>query len=296
MSSSAIPHVTKFLTRPLSAGFAPAAVRSAQRILNVLLTPEATFTLTSTTTPPSCLRAASLGSSIPWSCWFAALAGGRDVVLCYSPGSLKIRIADGPMDAVWSAEPDDELIPLSHFLKSTSVSIPQQPTSARLQATLLSARVRRITRVQQRLQTDLVRMQVRLLLTPPADPSDDDSGSDYSSDSSDCGSSSSSASSRFTSYSTDSQTSAASSQPAKDLCPSAEDVDTDESACLALPSTRHNNSSRPRGRRPVRLIRVDRAKKHTATYLYEGGVSRVMTGGVMLGPHPAAHVVRATRS
>jgi hypothetical protein len=38
---------------------------------------------------------------------------------------------------------------------------------------------------------------------------------------------------------------------------------------------------------------VDPSKKDTTAYLYQGGVTRVMTGGVMLGPR---HVVRSTRS
>jgi hypothetical protein len=42
---------------------------------------------------------------------------------------------------------------------------------------------------------------------------------------------------------------------------------------------------------------VDKAKKDLTAYLYQGGVTRVMTGGVMLGPRrAAAHVVKFTRS
>ncbi|KAJ6539866.1 hypothetical protein DFH09DRAFT_1283141 [Mycena vulgaris] len=276
MSSSAIPHAIAFLTRPLLSAFAPAAVTSAQLILNASLAsaPSATFTLTSTTTPPPAIFAASIGAGIPWAAWLNALGGGCDILLFYGPGYLKVRVGDAQVTDVWSEETQGSVVPISQI---KSVSLLQQSTGARLRATLLSARVRSMRRAQQPQQPAApIRIPTLLAFDSDSDSSSSDSESD-----SDC----STTSSKFTSYSNDSLTSAASSPPAS----------PPKAAFAALPL----GAKAPlatRAPKPARRAPVDQSKKDLTAYLYQGGVTRVMTGGVMLGPRPAAHVIRFTRS
>ncbi|KAJ7726160.1 hypothetical protein DFH07DRAFT_853157 [Mycena maculata] len=276
MSSSAIHHVIAFLTRPLLASFAPTSVASAQLILNATLlpTPTATFSLTSTATPPPAIHAASIGAGIPWTAWFSALGGRRDLLLFYGPGYLKVRVGDSQVIDVWTGEHQGSIIPISQM---KSAPLLQQSTGARLRAMLLSARVRNMRRAEQEAKAEGP-MRIPTLL---GDSESDDLSSDSKSDS---GSDYSSASSKFTTYSTDSLTSSGSppTTPAK-------------SGCVALPPAAPAigtySAFKTRHRVPV-----DRSKKDLTSYLYQGGVTRVMTGGVMLGPRPAAHVVRFTRS
>ncbi|KAJ7147848.1 hypothetical protein C8R43DRAFT_1009719 [Mycena crocata] len=266
MSSSAIPHVIAFLTRPLLSASAPASVTSAQLILNASLAPNGTFTLTSTSTPHSSLYAASIGSGIPWTVWFNALGGGGDVLLFYGPGYLKVRIGDSEVTDVWNEE--------------TQGSVP----ISRLHGALLSARVRSLKRAEQQQQAEPIRPP-SLVLTASDSESSEDSSSDSDSDSDYA----SSTSSRFTSYSSsESLTSAASSPPATPA----------KAASLMLPAVptyvvlprRSQAAYRAPHRvavdRSVHFVPVDRSKKHTTAYIYQGGVTRIMTGGVLLGPRP----------
>ncbi|KAJ7092115.1 hypothetical protein C8R43DRAFT_1141962 [Mycena crocata] len=164
-------------------------------------------------------------------------------------------------------------VPRSHIQQCVSANIPEQPIRARLQTALLFARVRKFNRLQQQQQTELARVQALLVLSSAESASDDESDSGCSSD---CGYSSST-SSRFTSYSAESQTSTASSEPA--AMPKIVD------AYVTPPSRQQTSSRGP--------VRVDHTKKHTTTYLYEGGVTRVLSGGVMLGLQPAVEASRA---
>ncbi|KAJ7138248.1 hypothetical protein C8R44DRAFT_767118 [Mycena epipterygia] len=279
MSSSAIPHVISFLTRPLLSIAAPAAVTSAQLILNVSLVsaPTATFTLSSATPPPS-IYAAAIGSAIPWAKWFNALGGGRDILLFYGPGYLKVRVGDAPVTDVWS-EATQASVPISQQMKL--VPLLQQSTGARLRAMLLSARVRSMRRTEKQAASDADPIRIPGLLLAAESDSEDDSSSDSGSDS-DCGSSTSS---KFTSYSNDSLTSATNSPPST---PS-------KSASVALPAVPRPQALY-RAPKTTRCVPVDAAKKDLTAYMYQGGVTRVMTGGVMLGPRPAAHVINFTRS
>ncbi|KAJ7140235.1 hypothetical protein C8R43DRAFT_1109573 [Mycena crocata] len=286
MSSSAVPHVIAFITRPLLAAFAPASVTSAQLILNASLASNATFTLTSTTAPPPSIQAASIGSGISWASWFNTLGGGRDILLFYGPGYLKVRIGNAQVMDVWSEESQGSVVPISGIQKAPAV---QQSTGARLRSALLSARIRSMKRAEQQAEP----IHIPSLLAPVFDS---DSGSDSSYDAgsesdhsdSDC---SSSTSSRFTSYSSESLTSAATSPPVTPV----------KAASLALPVAPSYVALPRRSQTSYRAskitrIPVDHMKKDTTAYIYQGGVTRVMTGGVLLGPRPAAHVISFTRS
>ncbi|KAJ7624219.1 hypothetical protein DFH06DRAFT_1230016 [Mycena polygramma] len=281
MSPSAIAHVVAFLTRPLVSSFASETISSAQVILTASLasTSSATFTLNATSTPPAPLLAASIGAGIPWTAWLAALGAGSDVIfLFYGPRYVKVRRGGAAVTNIWSEERQGCVVPISRIQAQTKAGhspLFQQNTSARLRAMLLSARVRSVRREQ-----------AAAVSCPTSDS--DDSESDYASDSD--SDSVSSTTSQYTSISYGSLTSADSppSTPAK--------------AAVALPVTvpayrppfRRAQAVAKPARKPAAKpptaapVPMDRSKKDTTAYLYHGGVTRVMTGGVMLGPHIAA--------
>ncbi|KAJ7465956.1 hypothetical protein FB451DRAFT_1369761 [Mycena latifolia] len=274
MSSSAIPHVIAFLTRPLLSSFPAVTVTSAQLILTASLSSApamSTFALTAST-PPAPILAAVLGAGISWSAWFAALAGGRDTVLLfYGPGFVKVRVGDASVTDVWSEDAQGSIVRISQPL-----SLLQQSTGARLRATLLSARVRSMRREQQAIHTPT-------LLEVSSSDSESDSDSD-----SDSGRS---ASSKFSASSTESLTSAGSSptcSPPKPACVALPTATAPAPALYRAPRPTHSSrapkTTSPRALKPqARAAPVSTAKKDLTAYLYQGGVTRVMSGGVMLG-------------
>jgi len=287
MSLSAIPHVVAFLTRPLLSSFPTAAVSSAQIILTASLAsvPSATYALNAST-PPTPFLAASIGASIPWTAWLAAL-GSDEILLFYGPGYVKVRLGNAAVTDVWSEESQGSVVPISRIQAQVKVSpspLLQQNTGARLRAMLLSARVRNMRR--QQAAAEPIRIP-----SLPLSPSSDSDSSDSDSDSDYCESdSASSTSSIFTSYSNDSLTSAGSPASTSPKCaPVALPAVGTYRPPFARSKVAPTNPSVPR----APAVPMDHSKKDTTAYLYQGGVTRVMTGGVMLGPR---HIVRATRS
>ncbi|KAJ7740300.1 hypothetical protein B0H16DRAFT_1567137 [Mycena metata] len=291
MSSSAIPQVVAFLTRPLIAEFATAIVSSAQVILSASLAtqPCATFVLNAASAPPAPIFAASIGAGIPWAAWMAKLGSG-EILLFYGPGFVKVRVGNAAVTDVWTEETQGSIVPISRAQMKVGPSpLLQATTGARLRAMLLSARVRSMRRHQ---AAEPIRIP-SLLACADSDSSDSDSDSDYAESDS-----ASSTSSKFTSYSNDSLTSAGSppTTPAKSVpivLPSVAKYRAPRPSTIRAPAPAPAPARAPVKRSPAPPARPNEAKKDTTAYLYQGGVTRVMTGGVMLGPR---HVVRATRS
>ncbi|KAF8134752.1 hypothetical protein K438DRAFT_1997581 [Mycena galopus ATCC 62051] len=319
--SSAIPHVVAFLTRPLlsSGAIAPTAVSSAQLILGASLAsvPSATYALTAAT-PPAPLLAASIGAGIPWAAWFASFST-TEVLLVYGPGFVKARLGAGlPVKDIWSEEEQGSVVPIavSRVHAKVGLSSPLDfTTGARLRAMLLSARVRgmRREREQSVAAAAMEPIAIRIPSLPalwalsPSPLSNSVSAMDSSSDSddsdsdycdSDSSSSASSASSKFTSYSTDSLTStdSAPTTPVKSSLKTALPVvsagayrppfarsqaKATQRPAPAVPTPRA--AARPTKTKPTVAVRPNPKKVDTTAYLYAGGVTRVMTGGVMLG-------------
>ncbi|KAJ7083302.1 hypothetical protein B0H15DRAFT_420664 [Mycena belliarum] len=287
MSSSAIPHVIAFLTRPLLTSFPAGTIGAAQLILTASLasSPAATLTLTADT-PPMPIFAAAIGASIPWPVWFTALASGSEsVLLFYGPGYVKARVGDAPITDVWSEDSEGSVVPIARSRVKGAAPLLHESTGARLRATLLSARVRSMRRAQ---EAQAIRIPC---LPTSATDSDSDSESDSGYSDSD----------RST---TSSITTAASSAPASPLKPRSVALPTPPGlvapvapALYRAPrSTAITTSTPPRARLPPRKLpsapvpkralapaAVDPTNKSTTAYLYSGGVTRVMTGGVMLG-------------
>lgn len=308
--SSAIRHVIAFLTNPLVGVANPPAIAAAQLILNASLpTPSAVYTFTSTSSPPPALLAASIGSAIPWNVWFHALGGapGQDVLIFYGPGYLKVRVGEAPVSDVWSEETQGSVVPISNVIVNSTVTA----TAARLRTTLLSARIRRMRRTQQQ-HGDAETIRVPRLFSDVDGPaSDSESDSDADSEHS----------SSYTS--TESLTSASDSSPPMSPATKLASITFSKPAAPQLlyraPRPKTSTSivgdrtkkqlfaapqPQPqlyRAPRPTPKITskpapvADCSKKQLTSYLYQGGVTRVMTGGVLLGPARSA-VVTSKRS
>ncbi|KAJ6450978.1 hypothetical protein C8R47DRAFT_311508 [Mycena vitilis] len=278
--SSAIPHVVLFLTRPLLSTFTAKAVYSAQLILTASLAPlsSATYTLNANSIPQP-LLAASIGAGISWNAWLAAL-GCDEILLSFGPSHFEVCLGDTEATEVWNAERDGNIsIPRAQTQTQPEAST-SRPTNARLRAVLVSACVRTFRRQQ----SMVAPIRIPTIILSPTDESDSEAESEASEyPDSDSDSASSTSSSKFTSYSSESCTSAGS--PPTTPTESIKCIPTAFSSTSCLP-IRSASSKVPPPR--VNLSRVD-----TTAYLYRGGVTRVMTGGVMLGQH---HLSRATRS
>ncbi|KAJ7640684.1 hypothetical protein DFH06DRAFT_1214921 [Mycena polygramma] len=221
-----------------------------------------------TISPP--LLAASIGAAIPWHVRLAEL-GCNEILLSYGPSHFKVCLGDAEATEVWNEGRNGSTIPISRVHTPTE-AVTLRPTKARLRAVLVSACVRAFRRQQ----SMVAPIRIPTIIPSPTDESDSESDSsdypesDYSSTSS---------------YSDESRTSAGSSP----ISP------TDSIKCTPtafklvssrLPLYRPKPSSSCAAA-PVNHWRVD-----TTAYSYQGGMTRVLSGGVKLGEH---HLFPATR-
>ncbi|CAK5282680.1 unnamed protein product [Mycena citricolor] len=267
--STALPHVIAFLSRGLLAKFSPGAVTSLQLILAASLRSApstATFILTPATgTLPAPLRAASNGSGIPWSSWFSILSGGAArVLLFYGPDYVKLRIGDAALVDLWRARAPAAAAraakPLS-VLKGVAHPLLQANTGARLRAALLSARVRHSRRLELELEAASVPDAMELSDSDDSDDSESDMDS-YESRSTVESDSDVESPSSFYSY--DGFDADSDSDSDCDELISASDCDSDVATWSPSPAVK------------------------AQTYVYQGGVTRVTSGGVMLGSASAS--------
>ncbi|KAF7320485.1 Zn(2)-C6 fungal-type domain-containing protein [Mycena chlorophos] len=239
-TSSTIPHVVVFLTRPLlRAGVVTSAtsLTTAQIILNAALARAAShsglLTLSPTNAPPV-LLAACLGAGIEWRAWYAALTGGDvavavdEVTLVYGPGFVKARLGSArPFVDVWSAD-------------SLGLGL---------------GSVVRISRQRQRKPTATVQTSLPgRIVIPSLDLSDVESD-------------------------------ASSSPTVCSLSPVASPKGLQKPFALPVSRVRALPSSSPTvSKRGMQTPTSTPTPTAMTAYKYQGGVTRVMTGGVMLGP------------
>ncbi|KAJ7205475.1 hypothetical protein GGX14DRAFT_644674, partial [Mycena pura] len=261
-------NVITFLTLPLLGKVLPAAISSAQVILAASLAsvPIGTLALTAEA-PPAPLKAACIGAAIPWPVWFATLGGTAQctVHLLYGPGYVKARLGAAP---VWRAASAPRPLP-------AAAPLPQSPdVTASLRSALLSARLRSMRRGP-------------AAVTRPS-PLRACSSSDGEADSdSDCDADSSASSEDSDSdYDSDSSSSAVASTAPSSVPPTP--------TAAATPTSWRWRAAQPKAELPASAsasapratATADPAKKNATAYVYRGGVTRVMTGGVMLGAGP----------
>nr|GAT53822.1 predicted protein [Mycena chlorophos] len=316
--AAAISHAVAFLIRPLlanaaalSMGAKPASfstqhITSAHVALTTALVSTvkgnrgiATLVLTASA-PPAGIES----TGIAWKEWFKALtrcAGDKDaqqVLLFLGPGYAKVRVGAGKVVDVW--------VPTRHFAmpiiapKTAAAPVQKTPTTAQLRTALLSAQLRsrgRATPSQRRVALPNGRVHVpsplRTFSLPVEDEDDaesttDDSDSECDFDFSDAESDASSMSSAPSSppLSPVKTKFEVAAKPAVYMHPAARAraaaAALVNKAQLQLRATRP--CPRPVGPRTRAVPAAVPSRARTTAYIYAGGVTKVMTGGVMLGP------------
>lgn len=302
-SSPALAALVTFLTRPLnlknSCIATPNTVISLQFMLYSNLSPlfapynTDTFTLTLTvdSLPITAISAACIAHNISWAAWMGALSpSGSNLLVTISPKFITVA-ASVFTRTLWSAPStsDDEVVCISKMRQGLNAA------KSRLQMTLESARARRSSAIlAESIGITLPSLSCTASPATVVDVIDVDldshSSSSDDSDSDSEGSTYSFASSHdsLTSVSSTSSSpvSAKASLPSLYLTPK------------ASKSTPNRHLSR--SQRSQRGLLVDSSKIDVTKYLYQGGSTGVITGGVMLGssspPRSASPTVKAGKA
>jgi hypothetical protein len=279
---TSITQAIDFLTRPLILIHAPTKVISLQLVLQSTLTaaylparqnshPRMTLSLSPASLPPRPIYAACIASGVQWSEWISVL-GGTPFDLVIDPSFVTVIVGDKTA-TVWQAP-----APLR------AVSSIQASLRATVSSALARAKLR--TLAQQLLESDhedeeaeeiftMISKTTMVSPTPtrgafhitlPVSPPSPDSSRP------------SSRSSNVSDFSF------SSSEESVSSISSASSIASTKAAFLAADQIRVQPKPKVASRceRAPRVY-VDNTKKEVTKYSYEGGVSTVLTGGVMLG-------------
>ncbi|KAG7085601.1 hypothetical protein E1B28_003152 [Marasmius oreades] len=286
--TATLTQLIEYLTAPLHASYPRSTVAAAKVILQThffsLITSGTvapfSMILSSTFLPPAPILAACIasGGTLLWVDWLCSLSGGQNVFIFVMEGCLQARIGDeGDLSTIWSAPSDEPTQVLS--ISKTVVKKEQQGGGAssmtqKLNQLLDSVRARRAEPAPIRIPT---------LLSPS--PSEDDSDSESDTDST--------ASFSFSATSSDAETlvsSPATPESGKLGLPVVvEGLDDDSKP---IPAYRLPSSRTQLQRHAV----LDRSKKEVTRYMYQGGQTGVITGGVMLGGGSCEAKTQMTKS
>jgi len=311
---TSISQAINFLTRPLILSQEPDMIHSLQMILRSTLqavyastrAPRLVLSLSVSSLPPRPIYAACIASGIQW-CEWIALLGSRDFDLVIEPHRVSVTYVGPNRQTVilWSEPLTPAKRPLFSRLNVQDLHVPisklgqQSVMQASLKATIGSAQARPNTRTlaQQLLESDhkqeadeifaMISKTGIISPTPTREKFFIDipmnafpsplSSPEVLSPATSRPSSRSSTFSALSFSDTESMTSVSSTSP---------------SASDFLSSTKPQNTTTfvPG---PTRVF-INNDKKDVTKYLYQGGVSTVLTGGVMLGG-PAAAKNRAAK-
>jgi len=312
MLPTSISQAINFLTRPLIFSQDPDMIHSLQMILRSTLqavystarTSRLVLSLSRSSLPPRPIYAACIASGLQWHEWIALL-GSRDFDLVIEPHSVSVTyVGPNPRTViVWSEPISSAKRPLLSRLNFQNLQVPisklgqQSFMQASLKATMGSAQTRANSRTlaQQLLESDhkeeadeifamisktpiisptptrerfFIDIPVNAFPSPLSSP-------EVISPATSRPSSRSSTFSALSFSDTESMTSASSTS----------------SDYLSSTKSRNTTTFVPH---PTHVF-VDNDKKDITKYLYQGGVSTVLTGGVMLGGSAMAKT-RATKS
>lgn len=289
--SSALTSLVNWLTRPLVPVFPTTTVITLQLLLEANLAPlfpgdapgrAFTFAFSMKSLPPTPIYSACVDAGLSWADW-APLFGGPD--LHFFVSAKRIQVALTPVLSetsaaltIWSQDVEQATETLAISKSKLSV---QAVTGRRLQATLDSARARRSFLAAE----NIIKLPSLLPCTSQTHVDmDTDSDSDSESTTSSRFSSNSSSSDSMTSVSS------ASSSPASSSCDLPSTFASKVSFVRTAPSppVEEPCQSIPprllsRAQRRLAVSTVDHSKTDLQKYLYQGGSTGVITGGVMLG-------------
>ena len=297
-----------FLTRPLIMFYTPGEIAMLQTVLQTTLTtayfaspePRIFLTLSPATQPPRPILAACVAVCVQWADWVVAL-GGKELDVFVEPSRAVIRFGgrDGILKTIW--QESGVYCPPHLRIQVPSSTCEDRPSRASLRATVDSAiaRVQGRTKAQELLACNdkeeadeifaLLSNVTGITPTPTRVQFQLDNLSPISSPESSRPSSRSSNLSHFSlASSTDSTTSLSSASFA-----AIEKAPIKPVACSPSRFQRLNGVPEPEDVDESQ-VHVDKSKKNIQKFMYQGGVSAVLTGGVMLGV--AKKTPRALRS
>ena len=298
-STTGIPksltEVIAFLTRPLIMFYTPSEIAALEIALRTTLTaayfasrqPQLFLRLSPANQPPRPILVACIAASVRWADWMIVL-GGKELDILVEPSRAAIRYGgqDGTIKTIWQ-EP-------SVYRPKLRIQVPpsihERPARASLRATIDSAvtRAQGLTKAQELLvcndkeeADEIFSLLSNVTGITPTPTHDQFQLDNLSSESSPDSSRPSSRSSNFSFFSlassTDSMTSVSSTSSPSIEKASIKPVVPPRSRSLRsgeVPELEDADESD---------VQVDRSKKSVQKYMYQGGVSTVLTGGVMLG-------------
>ncbi|ESK84747.1 serine-rich protein [Moniliophthora roreri MCA 2997] len=232
-----------------------------------------TIILSSRTLPPAPILAACMSTGINWADWIKLVADGKGNLMVFvMQGCIRVNVGDGQGEAkaIWTddCEPVDlKVVGISKMSLSKIDQHEQSPMATKLNALLASVRSRR------QLSGELQPIQVPTL---PQIATSDDNEADSDSDTE---STTSSARFAFSDRETASSVSSAATSPvsAKADLPCEE-----EEKPYLPPPAKYRPPFRAQKNQPP-SPKVEHSKATVTRYMYEGGQTGVITGGVMLG-------------
>ncbi|KAF8344410.1 serine-rich protein [Amanita rubescens] len=271
-----LTEVIAFLTRPLVVFYTPSEIAALEVVLKTTLTaayfasrePHLFLMLSPESQPPRPILAACIAACVRWADWIVVL-GGKELDILVEPSRAVIRYGgqDGTIKTIWQ----ESSVYRPQLRVQVPPSIHERPSGSFLRATVDSAvsRAQGRTKAQELLasndkeETDeifaLLSNVTGITPTPTFEQFQIDNPSSGSSPDSSRPSSRSSNFSFFSlASSTDSMTSCSSTFTRSGDVPEPEDADESQ-------------------------VHIDKSKKTVQKYLYQGGISTVLTGGVMLG-------------
>ncbi|KAJ7058440.1 hypothetical protein C8F01DRAFT_1255593 [Mycena amicta] len=290
--AAAISHAVAFLIRPLLANstssssrpgsFSTKSITTAHVVLTSAIASSAvanrgmsTYVLTPASAPAP-ISAASKAAGIVWEDWFAALARSagnvkaQRVLLFFGPGYAKVRVGEGRVVDLFTSK-----APLRFAAAAPKQSA---PTTTQLRAALLSAqlRMRGVRTAPAQRRAHRLPSPLRFCSASASDSEDtDDSDSDYDAD--------------FTFSDSEDSLSTPSTAPSSPPLSPTFPPSASKPAVYVHPAARARRAAAavivvakptPKPKAPVFIAAP---KPRTTAYIYTGGITRVMTGGVMLG-------------
>ncbi|KAK2467517.1 hypothetical protein APHAL10511_000372 [Amanita phalloides] len=282
-----------FLSRPLLMFYTPSEIATVQAVLQTTLPtayfssrePRLFLTLSPAIQPPPPILAACVAARVRWADWIVVL-GGKEVNILIEPSRAVIRYGSqgGSIKTIWQ-----ELKAYRPPQPQLRIQVPSPVSSAHVTVASAIPRAQGRTRAQELLECNdkeeadeifaLISNVTGITPTPTHRQFQLDNPSPVSSPESSRPSSRSSNFSLFSlASSTDSMTSLSSTSS---TC--IEKASIKPIVCRSSRSLRSDDVPEPEDADELH-VHVDTSKKAVQKYLYQGGVSTVLTGGVMLGP------------
>ncbi|KAK7032424.1 hypothetical protein VNI00_013172 [Paramarasmius palmivorus] len=232
-----------------------------------------TFILSPHTLPPAPILAACMSSGINWVDWMNLITDGKGNLLVFvMQGCIRVKDGQNEAKSVWTDDGEaldgGKVVGISKMSLAKEDKDAQSPMANKLNELLASVRARRLSSGEQK------PIQVPTL---PQLTSTDDVDVDIDSDSeSTTSSNDSSVQFAFSDAESTSSVSSAASSPA----PIKVDLPSDEEEKPYVPPpAKYRPPFRAQSQRP----KVEQPKANVTRYMYQGGQTGVITGGVMLG-------------